>query len=147
MSLTKKTVQGRTRCGIRAFQQTNCHTNIARLCHHWILLLIFVCTCRNPTWHVPNLSALLSIPSFWSSRCNWLLGSLSRIQTALCPLHLSSSKMKTTAMDLEMKTTLKIGPPIQIFFGPLSPPWKITWNFSWWLLTMTATTRLMVNQN
>ena len=46
-----------------------------------------------------------------------------------------------------MKMTLKTGPPLQIFILSPSPPHeKITWNFSWWLLTLTATPQLMLNR-
>ena len=37
-------------------------------------------------------------------------------------------------------------PSPPIFFAPLPSLWKITWNFSWWLLTVTATPQLMLNQ-
>ena len=44
-----------------------------------------------------------------------------------------------------MKTTLKISPPLRIFFCRPSLLLKIIWNFSWWLLTVTATPHLMLN--
>ena len=33
-----------------------------------------------------------------------------------------------------------------VIFTPLTSPWKITWIFSWWLLTVTATPQLMLNR-
>ena len=47
-----------------------------------------------------------------------------------------------------MKTTFKIGPPLQKIFLPPPPlPVKILPEiFSWWLLTLTTTLRLMLNQ-
>ena len=37
-------------------------------------------------------------------------------------------------------------PAPPILSAPLPSPWKITWNFSWWLLTVTATPQLMLNR-
>ena len=48
--------------------------------------------------------------------------------------------------DLKKENDLKNEKDIENEDDPLPSPWKITWSFSWWLLTMTATPQLMLNQ-
>ena len=49
-------------------------------------------------------------------------------------------------MTSKIRTTSKIGPPPQNVFAPPPLPLKNYLKFFWWLLTMTATPQLMLNQ-